>query len=117
PPPAAPDPGVGCDLPGHRGHHRPHHPCTTGTPRGCGHRCGGGTVLPVHPETIQQAPPGRQDSMNVVDCENVSVRYPGAERTAVAGMTTHVRRGQWVNIIGPNGCGKTSLLHALARVL
>lgn len=55
--------------------------------------------------------------MNVVDCENVSVRYPGAERTAVAGMTTHVRRGQWVNIIGPNGCGKTSLLHALARVL
>lgn len=55
--------------------------------------------------------------MNIVDCENVSVRYPGAGHTAVAGMTTHVQRGQWVNIVGPNGCGKTSLLHALARVL
>ncbi len=52
-----------------------------------------------------------------VDCHEVFVRYPGAGSTAVSGITTSVERGTWRNIIGPNGCGKTSLLHAMAQVL
>ncbi|WP_293950678.1 ABC transporter ATP-binding protein [uncultured Corynebacterium sp.] len=52
-----------------------------------------------------------------VDCQDVVVRYPGVGHTAVSGITTHVKRGSWLNIIGPNGSGKTSLLHALAQVL
>lgn len=52
-----------------------------------------------------------------VDCQEVVVRYPGSGRTAVSGITTCVNRGSWLNIIGPNGSGKTSLLHALAQVL
>lgn len=52
-----------------------------------------------------------------VDCQDVVVRYPGAHRTAVSGVSTCVTRGSWLNVIGPNGSGKTSLLHALAQVL
>lgn len=52
-----------------------------------------------------------------VECRDVVVRYPGVGRTAVSGISTQVENGRWLNIIGPNGCGKTSLLHALAQVL
>lgn len=52
-----------------------------------------------------------------VDCRDVVVRYPGVNKTAVSGISTRVESRQWLNIIGPNGCGKTSLLHAMAQVL
>ncbi len=45
--------------------------------------------------------------------QDVSVRY-GAGQPAVEAVTLEVRQGECVAIVGRNGAGKTSLLHAIA---
>lgn len=52
-----------------------------------------------------------------VVCDDLHVRYPGMAAFAVQGVSTRVPAGSWLNLVGPNGCGKTSLLHAIAQVL
>lgn len=49
--------------------------------------------------------------------EGVGFRYPGAERAAVRGIDLSIRHGERVAIVGPNGCGKTTLLSLLPRLL
>lgn len=45
----------------------------------------------------------------LVDLQDVTFRYPGAARPAVAGVTLAVRPGEVVGFVGPNGGGKTTL--------
>lgn len=49
-----------------------------------------------------------------ITVENVSLRYPGADRFAVKGATFTIRRGQTIALVGENGSGKTSLARLLA---
>ncbi len=44
----------------------------------------------------------------------LSVRYPGAGRPAVEGVSFGLARGDIGVLIGPSGCGKTTLLRAIA---
>lgn len=58
------------------------------------------------------------DSTDVaVRCRDVRVRYDGADRHAVAGVSFSVPAGGWLTLAGPNGCGKSTLLLALAQVI
>ena len=54
-----------------------------------------------------QIPPGGE-----LRCEDLSIRVP--DRTLVASLTFKSRAGQIVAVLGPNGVGKTLLLHTLA---
>jgi len=48
---------------------------------------------------------------------DVVVRYSNAERNAVDGVDLVVPHGQTVAIVGPNGCGKTTLLSLVPALL
>ena len=45
-----------------------------------------------------------------LDLQNVSYRYPGAQRDAVAGVSLSVGPRQFHAVLGPNGSGKTTLV-------
>jgi ABC-type multidrug transport system fused ATPase/permease subunit len=48
--------------------------------------------------------------------EGVRFRYPGAEQDALTGVDLEIPHGEHVAIVGPNGCGKTTLLSLLPRL-
>ncbi len=48
--------------------------------------------------------------------EGVSLTYPGANRPAIDGVTLKIAHGRTVAFVGPNGCGKTTLLSLVPRL-
>lgn len=48
-----------------------------------------------------------------VELSNVTVRYPGAPAAALEGIALRIEPGEKVAVIGPVGCGKTTLLATL----
>jgi iron complex transport system ATP-binding protein len=55
--------------------------------------------------------------MSTFTARNVSVRYTGATRRAVDGVSIEIGAGQLAAIIGPNGSGKSTFIRALLGAL
>jgi iron complex transport system ATP-binding protein len=51
----------------------------------------------------------------VIEWRDVHVRYPGATRQALAGVSLAAEAGAITAIVGPNGSGKSTLVRALLR--
>ncbi len=51
----------------------------------------------------------------MIDFQNVSKRYKGAEQYAVEDATFHVGDGEFVFLVGPSGSGKTTIFKLLTR--
>ena len=56
------------------------------------------------------APTGSPSASAGLSLENIGFRYPGAETWAIRNLNVDIRPGEFVAIIGGNGCGKTTLL-------
>ena len=52
--------------------------------------------------------------MATVRFDNVTVRYPGAERPSVDAFDLEIGDGEFLVLVGPSGCGKSTTLRALA---
>lgn len=49
--------------------------------------------------------------------DNVSFTYPGSRTPAIRNASLEIRKGETVAIVGPNGCGKTTLVSMLPRLI
>jgi energy-coupling factor transport system ATP-binding protein len=49
-----------------------------------------------------------------VHLTNVSYRYPGTERDALVDVSLTLEPGRFLAVVGPNGCGKSTLVRLLA---
>jgi ATP-binding cassette subfamily B protein len=59
------------------------------------------------------APSGRGG----LEARGLTVRYPGAARPAMVDVSFRVEPGELVAVVGPVGCGKTTLARALGRMV
>jgi energy-coupling factor transport system ATP-binding protein len=53
----------------------------------------------------------------IIQAENLSYTYPGAAYPALRNLTVSIPSGQCVALLGANGCGKSTLAHALTGLL
>lgn len=65
----------------------------------------GEPAAPLHPEGIKES----------IELRNLSFSY--AERTILDNLSLTIRAGERIGISGPVGCGKTTLLRIIARLL
>jgi iron complex transport system ATP-binding protein len=49
----------------------------------------------------------------MLETRDATVRYPGAREPSLDGVGMSLAAGELVAVVGPNGCGKTTLLRAL----
>lgn len=49
--------------------------------------------------------------------DDVALKYPRAEEAVLSRVSLHIEKGEFVGLVGPTGCGKTSLLKILAGVI
>ncbi|HZW11023.1 MAG TPA: ABC transporter ATP-binding protein [Phycisphaerales bacterium] len=71
----------------------------------------------------EQAEPGHDSRLpklqrhaESVELDRVTFTYPGANRPALRDVSLKIRHGERVAIVGPNGCGKTTLLALVPRL-
>jgi ABC-type multidrug transport system fused ATPase/permease subunit len=51
-----------------------------------------------------------------IEFDRVRFRYEGADRDAVRDFSLAIRHGEFIALVGPNGCGKTTLASMLVRL-
>jgi ATP-binding cassette subfamily B protein len=56
-------------------------------------------------------------SRGALEARGLTVRYPGAPRPALVDVSFRVEPGELVAVVGPVGCGKTTLARALGRMV
>lgn len=72
---------------------------------------------------VSENPPGGSTPVRLprhrhwIRFEEISYTYPGAAQRALDGVSFEIRHGEHTAIVGPNGCGKTTLLSVLARLV
>lgn len=74
-------------------------------------------VFEIIEETPESSDEGLKELSSVdgnVDIENVSFSYT-REQKLIEGLNLHVEPGQRVAIVGPTGCGKTTIINLLMR--
>ena len=51
--------------------------------------------------------------MNAIEVNHLSFTYPGASRPTLEQVSLEIEKGDFVAIVGNNGCGKSTLCKAL----
>ena len=66
---------------------------------------------PVEPESLEQPVRGE------LEARNLHIRYDGSDCDTLDGLSFKIHSGELVAVVGPVGCGKTTLARALGRMV
>ena len=66
---------------------------------------------PPEPNHLKQPVQGR------IEARNLSIRYDNSKRNTLSGLSFVIEPGELVAVVGPVGCGKTTLARALGRMV
>ena len=69
---------------------------------------------PAQPQPLQQP---RSGDGAALEARGLTIRYPDSERLALDGVSFRLEPGELVAVVGPVGCGKTTLVRALGRMV
>ncbi|MBM5789446.1 MAG: ABC transporter ATP-binding protein, partial [Cyanobacteria bacterium M_DeepCast_200m_mx_001] len=53
----------------------------------------------------------------VLHLQQLTVRYPGAERNTLDGLNLRLQAGERLALVGPSGCGKSTVARAVLQLL
>jgi ABC-type multidrug transport system fused ATPase/permease subunit len=67
-------------------------------------------------DALERGKPSLPRHASSIAFEGVCFQYPGAERPTLEEVRVSIAHGERVAIVGPNGCGKTTLLGMLVRL-
>ena len=74
-------------------------------------------VLEEQPEVRDPGDPRELGEVRgELEFEGVTFTYPGADRPALGPIDLRIPAGSRFGVVGPTGCGKTTLLHLVGRV-
>ena len=69
---------------------------------------------PAQPQPLQQP---RNGEGAALEARGLTIRYPDSERLALDAVSFRLEPGELVAVVGPVGCGKTTLVRALGRMV
>ena len=73
-------------------------------------------VLDTKPSIVDPANPVAPEKLGTVEFKDVTFYYPDGEEPALSSISFKANKGDTVAIIGPTGCGKTTLVNLLPRL-
>ena len=69
------------------------------------------------PKQPQPLPLPRSGEGAALEARSLTIRYPDSERLALDAVSFRLEPGELVAVVGPVGCGKTTLVRALGRMV
>jgi ATP-binding cassette subfamily B protein len=77
------------------------------------------TLLQRQPQIVSPPlpQPAAAQARGAVEARGLTVRYPGAAHPCLEGLSFRLEPGELVAVVGPVGCGKTTLARALGRLI
>ena len=73
-------------------------------------------VLDTKPSIVDPANPVAPERLGTVEFKDVTFYYPDGEEPALSSISFKANKGDTIAIIGPTGCGKTTLVNLLPRL-
>ncbi len=74
-----------------------------------------GGSSPVGSSPVGSSPVGSSPNNHILTFDNVSFKYPNSKEACLENISFSINKGETLGIIGPTGCGKTSLVNLIYR--